>query len=117
MALPAAVAGVGGGADAGGVGGGGGGGGGGVGGAADPAAAALALIQHMGDPYQDAVMQLEQQRRGLKRQHQQVEEGLAYERKRHHRAEEKARGLSDDALMRTIARRAAKAKAKAKAKG
>ena len=120
MAAPAALAVIGGGAAPGGGGGGvggGGGGGGGVGGAADPAAAALALIQNMGDPYQDAVTQLEQQRRDLKRQNQQVAKDLANERKRQKRLEEKARGLSDAALMRLIASRAAKAKAKAKAKG
>jgi len=118
MAAPAALAVVGGGAAPGGGGGGvgGGGGGGGVGGAADPAAAALALIQNMGDPYQDAVTQLEQERRDLKRRNQQVAKNLANERKRHKRLEEKARGLSDAALMRLIASRAAKAKAKAKGK-
>ena len=84
--------------------------------AADPAAAALALIQGMGDAAGDAVVAMEQQRRQLKQQLRDQSKDIDNARTRQKRVLEKARTLSDDQLLGIVAARAAKAKAKGKAK-
>ena len=88
----------------------------GLGGGADPAAAALALLQGMGDPQQDEVQRLEEDRRNLKRLATEKAKALGNAKKRQKRLMEKAKTLSDLQLMSIVTSRAAKAKAKGKAK-
>ena len=88
---------------------------GGGGGGPDPAAAALQLLQGMNDPQMDAVQQLEQLRRDLKRQASQATKEVGNAKKRQKGLMEKAKNLSDLQLMSIVTSRAAKAKAKGKA--
>ena len=70
----------------------------------------------MNDPQYDAVQQLEQLRRDLKRQAADATKDVVNAKKRQKRLLEKAGGLSDLQLMSIVTSRAAKAKAKGKAK-
>ena len=78
---------------------------------------ARALLEAVGDRRATLVSTLDQRRRDLKREQQNISKVIKLENRKRHRLLEKARGLSDTDLLSAVATRAAaKAKAKAKAR-
>ena len=78
---------------------------------------ARALLGEVGDRRAAVVSTLDQRRRDLKREQQNISKEIKLENRKRQRLLEKARGLSDTDLLSVVATRAAaKAKAKAKAR-
>ena len=80
------------------------------------AAQAQALLADMGDVRADHVASLEERKRALQRERQQVANCIKAAQKKRQRLLDKARGLTDADLLSVVATRAASVKAKAEAK-